>query len=121
MSAQLAADLLVLLHFCFILFVICGAGLLFRWPRLIWLQLPAAVWGALIELGGGICPLTPLENRFRRLAGEEGYHGSFIEEYLLPIIYPAELTRELQGVIGVGVILINLVIYGMLLSKRKRE
>ncbi len=113
MSSQLAADLVVVLHALFILFVICGAALLSFCPRLIWLHLPAALWGALIEFSGWICPLTPLENRLRRLAGEQGYAGSFVEEYVIPIVYPAQLTRELQIWIGAGVVLINLILYGM--------
>ena len=121
MPALLSANLVVLLHFSFILFVVFGALLVVRWPKLIWLHLPAAAWGALIEFTGWLCPLTPLENRLRRIAGEVGYPDGFIEEYLLPIIYPAELTRELQITIGAGVILINLLIYGFLFCKRKEK
>jgi len=120
MFIGLGADLLVLLHFGFILFVVFGALLALRWQRWLWLHLPAVVWAAWIEFSGSICPLTPLENRLRRLAGETGYGGSFIGEYLLPLIYPGDLTRELQVVIGVGVILINLLIYGTLFTLRKR-
>jgi hypothetical protein len=120
MISKLAADLIVVLHFSFILFVIFGGLLVLRWHKLIWLHLPAAFWGALIEFSGWICPLTPLEIRLRQMAGQEGYNRSFTEEYLLPIIYPAELTRELQIAIGIGVILINLVIYGILIFQRKK-
>ena len=121
MLAKLSADLLVLLHFSFILFVVLGGALVLRWPKLIWLHLPAALWGILIEFSGWICPLTPLENRLRRLAGEEGYPGGFIDEYLLPLIYPDELTRELQIIIGCVVILINLAFYGIILCKRSKR
>jgi hypothetical protein len=114
MLAALAADLIVLLHFSFILFVLLGALLLLRWRKLIWLHLPAVVWGAWVELSGWICPLTPLENWFRVLAGKEGYEGGFTEEYLLPLIYPEDLTRELQIAIGVGVLMLNLLIYAWL-------
>ena len=121
MTAQLGADLLVLVHFAFILFVVFGGLLALRFPRLIWLHLPAAGWGILIEFAGWICPLTPLENGLRRLAGEQGYSGDFIAHYLLPLIYPADLGRELQFALGSGVILVNLVIYGILIGRRKKE
>lgn len=119
MLASLAADLIVLLHFGFILLVVFGGLLALRWNKLIWLHLPVALWGVLIEFSGWVCPLTPLENRLRHLAGEAGYHAGFIEEYLLPLIYPAELTRELQMMLGAGVLLINLLIYGYVIFKRR--
>ena len=112
MLSLLAAQLVVLLHLAFILFVVFGALLVLRWPRLAWLHLPAAIWAVLSEFFGAICPLTPWENRLRRIAGESGYSGGFIEEYLLPIIYPAELTRELQIGLGIGVLAMNLLLYG---------
>ncbi len=112
MGWSLAADAVVLLHGLFILFVVAG-GWLVAWRRWIaWLHLPAAVWGALIEFAGWICPLTPLENRLRRAAGEAGYTGGFIEHYLLPLIYPADLTRGVQIWLGIIVILANLAAYG---------
>lgn len=114
MSASgLAADLLVILHLAFILFVMLGGVLLFRWPWVAWLHLPAVAWGALIELIGWICPLTPLEQHFRQAAGEGGYSGGFIEQYLLPLIYPEGLTREIQLALGLLVIIFNAVIYGL--------
>jgi len=120
MLERLAADLLVLVHFSFILFVVSGGLLALRWPRLIWLHLPVVIWGALIECTGGVCPLTPLENSLRHLAGERGYSEDFIAQYLLPVIYPAELNRELQVLLGSGVLLINLAIYGLVYLHRKR-
>ena len=93
MAFQQAADLLILLHFGFIFFVVFGCLLVWRWSWLIWLHLPAVAWAILIEFSGGICPLTPWENHFRRLAGQQGYPGSFVEHYLLPIIYPAACAR----------------------------
>ena len=111
MSAWLLANALVLLHLAFILFVVAG-GLLVAWDkRLAWLHLPAAAWGALIEFTGWVCPLTPLEIRFRRLSGEAGYEGGFIEHYLLPLIYPETLTATVQTVLGVLVLTINSLIY----------
>jgi hypothetical protein len=110
---RLAADLVVLLHLAFVAFVVLGGVLAFRWPRAPWLHLPAAVWGVLIEWSGGGCPLTPLEIVLRQLGGEAGYAGGFIEHYVLPVLYPRELTRPIQVVLGAAVLLANLVIYGL--------
>ena len=96
---QLAADAILLVHFGFVLFVVLGGLLVWKWRRLAWLHLPAVLWGALIEFSGWICPLTPLENRLRGGVEGGGYPGSFIERYLLPVIYPTELTRELESAI----------------------
>lgn len=111
MLYSLLADITVILHLVFILFVILGGLLALKWRRMAWVHIPAAIWGALIEFMGWICPLTPLENQLRRLAGESGYTRDFIGQYLLPLIYPGELTRELQLLLGVGVIVINVLIY----------
>lgn len=113
------ADAVVILHFAFVLFVVLGGLLVLRWPRLAWLHLPAAAWGALIELGGWICPLTPLENRFRHRAGESGYAGGFVEHYVLPVLYPPELTRGVQIALGLAVLGVNLAVYGSLLARRR--
>lgn len=111
MSAWLLANALVLLHLAFILFAV-GGGLLLAWDkRLIWLYLPTAAWGALIEFTGWVCPLTPLENHFRRLSGQAGYAGGFIEHYLLPLIYPEALTAAAQTVLGALLLAINFLIY----------
>ncbi|KAB2313032.1 DUF2784 domain-containing protein [Betaproteobacteria bacterium SCN2] len=114
MSAWLLANALVLLHLAFILFVVAGGLLVARDKRLIWLHLPAAAWGALIEFMGWICPLTPLENHFRKLSGKAGYEGGFIEHYLLPLIYPETLTATVQTVLGILVLAINFLIYSWL-------
>ena len=106
------ADFVVVLHFLFVLFVVLGGLLVLRWPRVAWLHLPAAIWGAAIELAGGICPLTPLENSLRRQAGGTGYSGGFIEHYILPILYPSALTRDIQLILGLLVLAVNLGIYG---------
>lgn len=105
------SNLIVIIHGLFILFVIFGGLLVLRWPRLIWLHLPAVSWGVVVELKGWICPLTPWENYFRQQAGKEVYTGDFIGEYLLPLIYPHELTREMQYFFGAVVFLINLLVY----------
>ena len=98
-------------HLAFILFVVAGGLAVARWPRLAWLHLPAAVWGALIELANWICPLTPLENWLRRKAGAIAYDESFVEHYLLPIVYPTGLTRGVQMVLGFTIIAVNLAAY----------
>ena len=118
---QTGADAVVLIHFGFILFVLLGGMLAWKWRWVPWLHLPAALWGALIEFSGGICPLTPLENRLRQAAGGDGYPGSFIERYLLPVIYPAELTRDVQVLLGLLVIAVNLGIYGVLWIREKKD
>ena len=105
------ADLVVILHFAFVLFVIFGGLLVLRWPRLAYVHLPVALYGALIELVGWVCPLTPLEKRLRESAGLEGYQGGFVEHYILPVLYPAGLTRNVQLVLGLIVIGMNLAIY----------
>ena len=105
------ADLAVLLHALFILFVVGGGFLVLRWPRLAWLHLPAALWGAAVELTGWFCPLTDFELYWRRRGGEVGYSGSFIEHYLEPLIYPAGLTERLQIGMGLGVLFLNGAIY----------
>ncbi|MDX1494373.1 MAG: DUF2784 domain-containing protein [Longimicrobiales bacterium] len=120
MLYSLLADAVLLFHFAFILFVGGGGLLVLRWERVIWLHLPVAVWGVWIELSGNICPLTPLENNLRRMAGEEGYAGGFIEHYLLPVIYPPGLTREVQFVIAALVVGLNLVVYGLVWFNRRQ-
>lgn len=107
----LGADLLVLLHLGFVMFVVGGGFLVARHPWLAVLHLPAVAWGAWIEFSGGICPLTPLENRLRRLGGGEVYQGDFVERYLLPVLYPAQLTVSLQQGLGAVVIAVNVLAY----------
>lgn len=119
MLSRIAADSVLLLHFSFILFVLLGALLQLRWPRTIWIHLAAVAWGIYIEASGGICPLTWLENDFRRQAGQTGYADSFVEHYLLPLIYPAGLTRELQWRFAALVLLLNLALYGWLFWRRR--
>ncbi len=120
MIYRIGADAVVALHFAFVVFVAIGAFAVLRWPRLAWAHVPAAIWGAGIELAGGICPLTPLENRLRRLAGEAGYSGGFIEHYVMPVLYPGALTRGVQIALGVSVVAVNLAVYGWLVARRRR-
>lgn len=121
MLFQLAADLVVAVHFLFILFVIAGGFLAWRWRWLAWVHLPAAAWGAIIELMDWICPLTPLENEFRRRAGAAGYEGGFIEHYLIPIIYPAGLTSGIRIFLGILVVLLNGFAYAIYFTHRRPE
>lgn len=121
MFFSILADLAVLLHALFILFVVGGGFFVLRWPRLAWLHLPAALWGGGVELTGGICPLTDLELYWRRRGGTDGYSGSFIEHYLEPLIYPAGLTVESQIFMGLGVLLLNGAIYLILWKRRARQ
>jgi hypothetical protein len=120
MFLKLAADFVVLLHLAFILIVVLGGLVVFRWPRFMWLHMPAAAWGAFIEFSGRVCPLTPLENRLRIAAGETGYSGGFIEAYLISVVYPDSLIRWVQISLGVGVVAINLVFYGLIVARRPR-
>lgn len=120
MSYRLAADAVLLLHAAFILFVVFGGLLAWRWPWMAWLHVPAALWGAFIELSGGSCPLTAWENAFLAKAGLAGYGGGFIEHYLLGAIYPAGLTRTVQLLLGGAVLVVNLTIYGLLARRRYR-
>jgi hypothetical protein len=116
---RVLADAVLVLHFGFILFVLLGGFLVLRWPRLAWLHVPVFLWGAAIEFGGWICPLTPLEKWLRELGGEAGYAGGFIEHYLTTLIYPEGLTRSIQLLIGAGVLAINAAIYLRLWQRRR--
>jgi hypothetical protein len=115
---QFFSDVVVAAHFLFIVFVVGGGLLVIRWPRLAFLHLPAVIWGAVIELTGWICPLTPLENYLRRLGGDSVYSGGFLEQYILPLIYPANLTSFAQYILGSLVIAINLILYTLVLRKQ---
>jgi hypothetical protein len=121
MMPRIAADLIVLIHLAFILFVAAGGLLVLRWPRLAWVHLPVVVWGALVELAGWICPLTPLENHLRASAGGPAYAGGFIDRYIMPIVYPPGLTRSLQIALGCAVIGLNALIYGLAFTRRLRS
>ena len=111
MTYRVLADLALVLHLGFVLFVVLGGLLVVRWPRLAWVHIPAAVWGVLIEYTGWICPLTPLENSLRVRGGEPGYGGGFIQHYIQPLLYPNGLTRGTQLVLGSAVLLLNVAAY----------
>jgi len=116
---QVLADAVAVAHFLFIAFVVAGGLLVLRWPRVAWLHLPAAAWGAVVELTGWVCPLTPLEDRLRGRGGAP-YQGDFVARYLLPVIYPENLTPARQRILGAVVIAANLLIYAVVIRKRRR-
>jgi hypothetical protein len=119
MGWRLLADLIVVLHAAFVLFVVGGALLVAKWPRLLPLHLLCVIWGAYTEFTGTVCPLTPLENHLWRMAGESGYAGGFIEHYVIPVIYPAGLTSGIQLALGVLAVAVNLVAYAVLWRRRR--
>jgi hypothetical protein len=118
---QFLADVTLTLHLAFIVFVLGGGLLALRWPRIAWLHLPAAAWGALIEFTGWICPLTPLENHFLALAGAAAYQGDFIARHLWPVIYPDGLTPAIQKILGGVVIALNCLVYAVVVFRKKRR
>lgn len=122
MTLRILADATVVLHLLFVAFVIGGGVLVLRWPRVAWVHLPAAAWGAWIEFAGWMCPLTPLENWLRQQGGGAVYTSSFVERYLLPVLYPSTLSRDMQWTLGVLVLLVNTVMYVLVIrSRRKRR
>ncbi len=119
MAYRLLADAVLVLHGAFILFAVLGGLWVLRRPRWIRLHLPAFLWAGFIELSGGICPLTPLENRLRVLGGTGAYRGDFIDHYLMSWIYPHELTRGTQIVLGLLVIAFNALLYGLIWTRSR--
>lgn len=119
MVFRVLADAVVVLHLGFVAFVVLGGLLVLRWPRVAWLHLPCAAWGALIEFADWVCPLTPLENRLRVAGGGAGYSGGFVEQYLLGLLYPSGLTRGVQIALGIVVLLVNLAVYGVLIRRMR--
>lgn len=113
------ADIVVVLHLAFVAFVLLGGFLVTRWPRLFWVHLPAALWGAWIEFAGWVCPLTPVETWLRRRAGQTGYSGGFVEHYLLPLLYPEDAGPP-PWLLGTVVLVINAVAYGWVVTRRMR-
>lgn len=118
---ELLANIVLLLHLTFIVLVVFGIFLVLWWPRLAWVHIPAVLWGAAITVTGKICPLTPLENRLRLRSGNDGYQGGFIDHYVMPIIYPPGLTREMQVAMGVVLLALNIAIYAWIWRKRRRR
>ena len=121
MAYRLLADAVIVFHVAFVAFVVLGGLLVLRWPVVAWAHVPAAIWGALIEFSGWICPLTPLENTLRARAGEAGYRGGFVEHYLLRTLYPNGLTRHVQWGLGILVVVINVGAYAVVASRHRRR
>jgi hypothetical protein len=117
---RLLADALVAFHLGFVIFVCLGGLLVLRWRRMAWVHLPAAVWGAVVEWTQTICPLTPLENRLRRLGGRAGYSGGFIEHHITRVLYPEGLSQPIQIALGVFVVLLNVTVYTVVFLRRRR-
>ena len=113
MTHRVLADATVAFHLLFIVFVVLGGLVVVRVPRVAWLHLPAAAWVVWLELTGAICPLTPLENALRQQAGQAGYEGGFIDHYLMPVIYPAGLTPQIQTMLGIAVLVLNATVYAI--------
>jgi hypothetical protein len=121
MVDRLLADLVVVIHGAFVLFALFGGLLVFRRRWWAWLHVPAFFWAGFIELTGGICPLTPLENRLRAPGGDAAYRGDFIDRYLIPLLYPDGLTRKIQIVLGLFVLLLNVGIYAWLWHRSQQR
>ena len=119
MMYSLLADLVLIVHLAFVLFVLCGGLFVLRWRWIAWLHLPAAIWGAVVEFTGWICPLTPLENWLRVRGDSTGYAGDFLSYYLLALLYPEGLSRPIQLLLGILVIAVNLGVYGWILTNRR--
>ena len=121
MLARLAADLVLIVHMAFVLYVLFGGLLVLARPWLALIHLPAVIWAVLLEFFGWICPLTPLEQDLRRAAGQAGYEGGFVEHYLVPILYPPGLTPSIQWILGGIVLVVNGLFYGPLIRRRFRR
>ena len=115
----LLANLVVGAHLAFVAFVVLGGLLVLRWPLVAWAHIPCAAWGALVALMGWICPLTPLEQEFRSRAGVGSYGTSFLEHYVIPVLYPGALTREIQIGLGLGVVVLNAAVYAVVWRRRR--
>jgi hypothetical protein len=121
MMFRLSADAIVVLHLLFVAFVVLGGLLVLRWRRVAWAHLPAAAWGAWIEFVGWMCPLTPLENWLRMRGGSTTYTTSFVERYLLPVLYPESLSRDVQWMLGLLVVAVNGIIYSVVVRSRRKR
>lgn len=120
MAFRILADATVLLHLAFVAFVVLGGLLVARWRWVAWVHLPAAAWGAWVEIAGWVCPLTPLENYLRRQVAGTAYTTGFVEHYLLALLYPSSLSREIQYALGALVLVVNAVVYAVVLRRRAR-
>lgn len=118
---RVAADVVLVVHFAFVLFVVFGGLLALRWPRVAWIHLPVALYGVAVEFIGFVCPLTPLEVEMRQRGGEAGYTGGFIAHYITAAMYPAGLTRQAQFVLGTALVLLNVVVYALWWTRGTRH
>jgi hypothetical protein len=121
MLYALLAGLTVTVHAAFVVFVVLGGALVLRRPRAALLHVPAVLWGAFVEFSGRVCPLTPLENRFRALAGGSGYAEGFLEHHLLGLLYPAGMTTATQYALGALVLAVNAAAYLLLWRRTRRR
>lgn len=121
MVYRMMADAVVVVHLIFVLYAIFGGLLVLRWRSTAFLHVPALLWGIVVEAQGWICPLTPLENRLRMAAGDAGYRGGFVENYLLPVLYPENLTRPDQVMLAIGLAAVNIVVYSIVIRKVLRS
>lgn len=120
MAYRILAELVLVMHFCFVLFVVFGGLLVLRWPSVLWLHLPAFIWGILVQCFFWACPFTPLENWFRRMGGESGYTGGFVEHYISAILY-ANVSRKFQAMLGLLLIGVNVLVYSVVFIRRRRK
>ena len=120
MGYRIAAELTLILHFLFIVFVLFGGLFCLHRTRWLWLHLPSVLWGVWVEWSGWICPLTPLESHFRQRASGQGYLGGYVEQYLIPLLYPAQLTVSLQWFLGSLVLVVNVLIYYYVFLRLKK-
>jgi hypothetical protein len=118
---EIAADLIIIIHFTFVLFVVFGALLIFVSIKIIFIHIPAVIWGSYIELTNSICPLTYLENWFLHKANLTTYSEGFIQNYLVPIVYPMNLTKDLQIYLGIALIVLNIIVYVLIINKLKKN
>jgi hypothetical protein len=121
MLYRVAADAILVVHFAFVLFALLGALIVLRLPLLAWLHLPVVAWAAFVEFTGRVCPLTPLEVTLRQAAGDAGYASDFLEHYVVGVLYPEGLTRDLQVLLGAAVVLVNVAIYSAVLLHSRRR
>ena len=118
---EMAANLTLIVHFAFILFVVFGALLFFVSTKIVFIHIPAFIWGSYIELTHSICPLTYLENWFLHKANLTTYSEDFIQHYLVSIVYPTNLSKDLQIYLGMAIIVVNMIIYGFIISRLKKK
>lgn len=116
---RILADAVMIIHLAFIVFVMLGGALAVFFPKVVWMHLPCVIWGIVVELGGIVCPLTPLENMFRSMTGSGRYSGDFVTHFIEPVIYPEGLTREIQVTLAALVFLVNACFYGWMAARRK--